>query len=433
MAPGIEIEGNEWRTWDQQYGDAQITKWHGKIDLAVATDNEFREYTNAKLYEYADCLKEEPGRRAVGTGRAIFYYFYEEFGHFTAKDFDRLGHRYLENLKRQLRKFDVYVAQRDDITVAQCLVNATLEEYRKWTEGDAELDVPIPPKAPKLTVDAPSTPAPRAPPIESTVDDVTKAPIDLPFASFRQEPIALHLQTKELLEERQQRLGQQHQKRARNQPEERRKRPQNRPKPQRTSGPEPIPKRAYQPQPSTCRRCQENFNSRNVLFRHLKLCKTSRSRASSVSRVSRASSTSSTTSSRAYSVTSKSSASSVSSKVSRASSKSSVSSVSSTSSIASIEKAQLRILGQLYTLRSQNLPFLRRNNPGIDLKTSRPPVKTTLFTDHLKPDSYVIDSCLTPKSIVNAPRAPPVKSTVDVPKDPKTSSKNQQSTLHELF
>jgi hypothetical protein len=139
----------------------------------------------------------------MGIGRVIFYYFYEEFGHFTVKDFDWLGYRYLENLKRQLRKFDVYVAQRDDITVAQCLINVTLKEYRKWIEGDAELDVPIPLKAPKLTVDAPSTLAPRVPLIESTIDDVTKAPIDLPFASFRQEPIALHLQTKELLEERQ--------------------------------------------------------------------------------------------------------------------------------------------------------------------------------------------------------------------------------------
>jgi hypothetical protein len=80
----------------------------------------------AKLYEYNDC-KEEVG----ATGRDIFYFFYDEVRHFTAKDFDRLGQPYLEKLRRQLRKLDVYVAQRNDITIAQCLVNATLEEYRE--------------------------------------------------------------------------------------------------------------------------------------------------------------------------------------------------------------------------------------------------------------------------------------------------------------
>jgi hypothetical protein len=45
----------------------------------------------------------------------------------------------------------------------------------------------------------------RALPAELTIDVSTTLPPALPFASFRQESIPLHLQHKELLEERQER------------------------------------------------------------------------------------------------------------------------------------------------------------------------------------------------------------------------------------
>jgi hypothetical protein len=51
-------------------------------------DNEFKEYINAKLYEYINYLKEDLRCKAIGTRREIFYYFYKEFKHFITKDFD---------------------------------------------------------------------------------------------------------------------------------------------------------------------------------------------------------------------------------------------------------------------------------------------------------------------------------------------------------
>jgi len=83
--------------------------------------------------------------------------------------------------------------------------------------------------------------------------------LPLPFASFSQEAIPLHLQSRQLPEERQQK------------------------RPQYQSKPQPTVKPRYPPQPSNCRHCKEDFNSRNALFRHLELCKTSRSQASLVS------------------------------------------------------------------------------------------------------------------------------------------------------
>lgn len=428
---------------------AKVKKWENGIDPTDTEDN-IKEYVDTKLHVY-----ESQGYVDYNLWAA----FRRDFKCFN--DITTMGKiKWTDQmtLKTYLRCGGVWVAPGGrHVNRAGSLVDVLMEEtMHEWSDDDilnpgeirsdlanGNIRSPFltlngyyrrnPPSVqtpfqaqnappPQVTpVPLPQT-APRAPVMESTVD-ITKAPVDLPFASFRQEPIPLYLQAKELPEERQQRLDQQHQKRARNLPEERRlrlrqqeTRPQNRPKPQRTT-------KTYAPQPSSCRLCQENFNSRNALFRHLTLCKTSRSQASSISR-SRASSTSSTTSSRACSVSSKSSAS----RVSRASSTALKSSVSSTSSIASIEKAQLRILSQLYALRSQNLLFFttqfRNALPGPpQIKTSRPPVKTTLFTDHTKTDSYAIDSCLTPESIVNAPRARSAKSTADVPKGAKTFSK----------
>jgi hypothetical protein len=151
------------------------------------------------------------------------------------------------------------------------------------------------------------------------------------------------------------------------------------------------------------------------LFRHLNLCKSSRSRTCLV------------VSSRS-SALSVASASSVSSRISRASSNSSAPLVSSTSSIASIEKVQLRILGQLYTVRSptiqrsQDLSSLRKNDPlyGIPQNrqlrktTAASPIKSTAtyrqLPHPLKSTATVSTAVPPPPVEPNTPEAPPVES-----------------------
>jgi hypothetical protein len=94
-------------------------------------------------------------------------------------------------------------------------------------------------------------PPPRLPPQSTSAPPPPQAPINLPFTSFRQKQIPLHLQYKELPEERQERVRQERQKRLRQQeqkryqnwPEKRRqkqlrqhqKRPQYQRKPQPTA------------------------------------------------------------------------------------------------------------------------------------------------------------------------------------------------------
>jgi hypothetical protein len=193
----------------------------------------------------------------------------------------------------------------------------------------------------ELTVDVSTTPPPP------------QVPVDLPFASFRQEAIPLRQQHKKLPEERQER---------------RQKRAQN---PKRRS----QPTTKYSPQPTTCRHCNENFSSRNALFRHLKLCKKSRSRASSVA--SKWSAPSTCRVSRASSVSSSLSSTSLVSSSSNVSRASTTSTASSASSVASIEKVQLKILSQLYAIRSQDLSFLRKNDPLHGSPQNRQLRKTT--------------------------------------------------------
>jgi outer membrane biosynthesis protein TonB len=247
----------DWDTWDKPYRDRH---WW-RIDLGTTTDYEIHKYTNARLYDFNDAFKNSSAPDAY----EFFCFFCEDFKTFTAKDFKRLEQRYLEKVREQLRTWGIDVSQGD---VIQSLLKL-LEEYNKRNVS--------------------TTPPPA-----------------LPFASFRQESIPLHLQYKELPKERQER---------------RQKRAQN---PKRRS----QPTTKYSPQHTTCRHCNENFSSRNALFRHLKLCKSSRSRACSM--VSSRSSASSVAS-----------APSVSSRVSKASSTSSASSatsVSSTPAITSIKK-----------------------------------------------------------------------------------------------
>jgi hypothetical protein len=209
--------------------------------------------------------------------------------------------------------------------------------------------------------------APRALLVKLTIDvsiiPPPQVPVDLPFTLFCQEPIPLRQQYKELLEERQERLCQERQKQAQQQ----QKRPQNRRRSQPTT--------KYSPQPTTCRHCNKNFSSRNALFRHLNLCKTSRSHAFSVSsRESRASLVSSSLSSTLLI----SSSSNVSRISLTASLTSSATSASSTSAIMLIKKVQLKILSQLYVIRSQDLSFLHKNDPLYGLPQNRQLRKTTV-------------------------------------------------------
>ncbi|PMD26555.1 hypothetical protein NA56DRAFT_697773 [Hyaloscypha hepaticicola] len=127
----------DWDTWDKPYG-----RYYWRIDLGTATDREIREYTNARLYDLNDAFKSSSGPDAF----EWFCEFCNDFKTFTAKDFK---------------------------DVIQSLLKL-LEEYNK----------PIIPPVPLAEI----TPPPQS-------------PVNLPFTSFRQESIPLHLQYKELPEE----------------------------------------------------------------------------------------------------------------------------------------------------------------------------------------------------------------------------------------
>jgi hypothetical protein len=87
----------DWDTWNQQYRREQIQKWRNRIDLRIATDRKIQEYTSAKLYEYMEC-------DCDGYGYNIWFFFYEDFNYFTAKDFNRLGQHHLKELRKQLKE-----------------------------------------------------------------------------------------------------------------------------------------------------------------------------------------------------------------------------------------------------------------------------------------------------------------------------------------
>jgi hypothetical protein len=385
--------------------------------MAPVTRRQAQEYwskhypqTSSQNYEYVrktlDFYKQQ---KPTPTDNILWEWFQGSFSHWSLHNFHNLAPSIQEELRAYLRCGGVYVRPNDkgpsiaynQASIAQALYEAANEDKQHmWSNDDIKECKPDLQKGPITSIWITPNRDLRLPP---------------PFASFDQEAIPLRLQHKELPEERQERLRQerqkrvqqQQQKRPQNQPEERQERrqkrqqnrPQNRPKAQ------PAPKSRCLPQPSTCQRCKEDFNSRNALFRHLKLCKTSRSRASSV--------------------TSKSSASSVSSRVSRASSTasstSSVSSASSTSSIASIEKLQLQILGQLYAIRTQDLSFLRKNDPlygspqnrQLRKSTAASPPKSTATYRQL---SHPQNRQLRKSTAVTTPQKPSVtQSTTDTP------------------
>ena len=211
-------------------------KWRHGIPTETASKADFTEYLLTKLHEY-----DESGT----TDHNLLELFQDDFKDFTTTTFERVYTLpELQRLRAYLRCGGVYVKQ-DQIT--QSLVDVLKQEaMEQWNDAEILEDGGIrddllmgPITSVFLTLHGygDGTYAPRALPVELTVDASTTPPPALPFASFRQEPIPLRLQYKELPEERQERRqkrAQQQQKRPENQPEERRQKqlcqqPQRRP------------------------------------------------------------------------------------------------------------------------------------------------------------------------------------------------------------
>jgi hypothetical protein len=145
----------DWDTWNQQYGREQIQKWRSPIDLRTATDSEIQEYTGAKIYEYMECNHE-------GYDYDSWFFFYEDFSYFTAKDFNRLGQHHLKELRKQLK-----------------------EEYRPPSDEDVEYERFI--ATFELAIDALEAPVIEAPVIEAPV--IEALPIKaLPVDTDTNEP-----------------------------------------------------------------------------------------------------------------------------------------------------------------------------------------------------------------------------------------------------
>lgn len=146
----------DWDTWNQQYGREQIQKWRSPIDLRIATDSEIQAYTSAKLYEYMECNHE-------GYDYDTWFFFYEDFNHFTTKDFDRLGQYHLKELKKQLK-----------------------EEYRPLSTDDDEYERFLA-RFEALVIEAPAI---EALPIEALpVDTNTKEPPNTDSFTFEALPV----------------------------------------------------------------------------------------------------------------------------------------------------------------------------------------------------------------------------------------------------
>ena len=210
------------------------------------SNNELKDYTEALLYKFD---------KNKYSDRDLMTYFWEPFGfqEFLIHDFKRLGSPLQLKLRKYLRCGEVYVPSGD---LSQALYSLTQEEdLHYWTQENIEECKSDLEEGPItsfwITLDKNNHPPPKAP----------------VFASFCQEPIPLHEQYKEL-------------------PKERQKQAQNQLKRQPTNH---LAKKAprYPPQPSDCRHCQEHFDSKNALFRYLKLCKTTRltSRSTSLTRL----------------------------------------------------------------------------------------------------------------------------------------------------
>ncbi|PMD22648.1 hypothetical protein NA56DRAFT_702435 [Hyaloscypha hepaticicola] len=182
MAPGMETdEGNEWK--------ALLKKWEDSIsDLSKVIKEDILEYMDTKMHEgvYNVLLEEE----------------------LTALDATDLSQAAEDLQSGPITSFFIIANEKNLHPILP--VNSTVDAL----------------KAQRPTV----TPPPQLPPQFTSPPPPPQAPIDLPFTSFCQKPIPLHLQCKELPEERQERLRQERQKRLRQQEQ---KRPQNRPEKRR--------------------------------------------------------------------------------------------------------------------------------------------------------------------------------------------------------
>ena len=209
----------------------------------------------------------------------------------------------------------------------------------------------------------------------------------LPFASFRQEPIPLHLQLKERQKKKVQEQAYPQKKKAQE------------PGPSRPSRPS-KPWLRYPPQPSKCRYCNHQFDSKNKLFQHLEQCKPPSKATSQAPSTSRAPSTTPKPRSRAPSNPKSPSnplsrvpsitPSNPSSQASSRTSISATSSANSTTSIALFEKVQLQILGQLNTLqkKKRQMPdqtphstvFYQKQSSQASTTLRTPPYVSSTFT-----------------------------------------------------
>jgi hypothetical protein len=143
----------DWDTWNQQYGREQIQKWRSAIDLRTATDSEIQAYTSAKLYEYMECNRE-------GYGYDSWFFFYEDFSYFTAKDFNQLGQYHLKELRKQLKEEYCPPSTKGDVEF-ECFI-ATFESAIDALEAPAI-------EAPAIEAPAIEAPAIEAPVIEAPV------------------------------------------------------------------------------------------------------------------------------------------------------------------------------------------------------------------------------------------------------------------------
>jgi hypothetical protein len=338
--------------------------------------------TPRQLREHVErVLKSWKTMEIVPTDEFLWEWFQARFRLWSPYDFKNLGTDSQKELRRYLRCGGVFVRP-DDKSIAQALHETANEDKQHvWTNEDILKCIEDLKKGPVTSVWIATSPTPH------------DWRLPLPFASFAQEAIPLHLQARELPEERRERLYQEQlrqQKKAQEHQEQEQRQEQRLLKKQEQQLLKDLKKQEqqreqqllkYRPQPSDCRHCKEHFDSKNTLFRHLEHCKP-RSRASSVT-------SQSSTSSRASSVSS-----------SRASSVSSTPSTSSTAMTASIEKVQLQVLRQLYTIRSASPPQTSTN-------LHEPPTPPYEFPT----TSYTINTKnTTPQSVLTTARVPIVLS-----------------------
>ena len=192
-------QGYDWKAWEK--------KWRKGILTETASKADFTEYLLTKLHGY-----DESGT----TDNNLLELFQDDIKDFTTTTFKRAyTPPELQRLRAYLRCGGVYVEQNHKrLSIPQSLFNVLKEEtIHQWNDveiledggiRDDLLIGPITSVFLTLYGYGDGTYGPRALPVEPTVVSTTPPPA-LPFASFRQESIPLHLQYKELPEECQER------------------------------------------------------------------------------------------------------------------------------------------------------------------------------------------------------------------------------------